>query len=247
MSINAIIQFVIMAREHEKSRTLLADFEYLLHQYGFEYYGVTRQPRWNHASTELDLASRWPARWPEVYVEKRYITLDPTIRYIARASGGFRWRDALRAYKNDPQSRRMEQMMRDAAAYGLKDGYVFPVYGRRGLLGNLTIGGKAIDLSPVEIALFDQVGKQLFFELDRFANNDEEDGDNSPPEIVKFTRREREVLQFLAEGNTSQEIGKILKLSSHTVDWYMNGIQEKLQARNRQHAVALAFRQGLVS
>jgi LuxR family transcriptional regulator, quorum-sensing system regulator SdiA len=56
-----------------------------------------------------------------------------------------------------------------------------------------------------------------------------------------------EILHFLTDGLTSNEIGKVLNLSNHTVDWYMNGLQEKLQARNRQHAVALAFRQGLVS
>jgi LuxR family transcriptional regulator len=46
---------------------------------------------------------------------------------------------------------------------------------------------------------------------------------------------------------TSPEMGKELSISSHTVDWYINGIQRKLHARNRQHAIALAFRYGLIS
>jgi hypothetical protein len=43
---------------------------------------------------------------------------------------------------------------------------------------------------------------------------------------------------------TSNEMGATLGLSAHTVDWYMNGIQEKLHAKNRHHVVAIAFRLG---
>ena len=64
---------------------------------------------------------------------------------------------------------------------------------------------------------------------------------------VELTRREMEALSLLAEGMTSPDIGRVLGISSHTVDWYMNGIQEKLGARNRHHAIAIAFRLGLIS
>jgi LuxR family transcriptional regulator len=56
-----------------------------------------------------------------------------------------------------------------------------------------------------------------------------------------------EILHYLAEGMTSMEISKHLKISNHTVDWYMNGLQDKLRAKNRQQAVALAFRYGLIT
>jgi LuxR family transcriptional regulator len=55
-----------------------------------------------------------------------------------------------------------------------------------------------------------------------------------------------EVLSHLADGMTSIEISRLLKISNHTVDWYMNSIQDKLKARNRQHIVAIAFRNGLI-
>ena len=37
----------------------------------------------------------------------------------------------------------------------------------------------------------------------------------------------------------------MLKISNHTVDWYMNGIQDKLNAKNRHHVVACRFPLGL--
>jgi len=64
---------------------------------------------------------------------------------------------------------------------------------------------------------------------------------------TKITRREIDVISHLAEGLTSPEIAKVLQISSHTVDWYIHGLQEKMRAKNRQHVVALALRQGLVT
>jgi len=248
MSINAIVQFLVMGREHESPKTLIADFEHLLKQYRFEYYGVLIQPRPHQDPMTLVLAGKWPQKWPETYIANRFVLIDPTIRYLGRATGAFRWKDARKAFKSDPQKRRMDQMFKEAAKFGLEDGYIFPVHGRQGLLGNMTLGGLPVDLTPVEISLFEQVAKLMFMELLRF-RTEAETGDDEPAaqQEIKLTRRELEVLHFLAEGMTSQEIGKVLNLSSHTVDWYMNGIQEKLEAKNRQHVVALAFRQGLVS
>lgn len=248
MSINSIVQFLVMGREHENPKTLLADFEHLLRQYRFEYYGILMQPRPHQDPMTLVLAGKWPNRWPETYIANRFVLIDPTVRYLGRATGAFRWRDARKAMKSDPQKRRMDQMFKEAAKFGLEDGYIFPVHGRQGLLGNMTMGGVSVDLTPVELSLFEQVAKLMFMELLRFRSKAEgTDAEEGAPSETKLTRRELEVLHFLAEGMTSQEIGKVLNLSSHTVDWYMNGIQEKLEAKNRQHVVALAFRQGLVS
>lgn len=249
MSINAIVQFLVMGREHENPKTLIADFEHLLKQYRFEYYGVLMQPRPHQDPMTLVLAGKWPQKWPETYIANRFVLIDPTVRYLGRTTCAFRWKDARKAFKSDHQKRRMDQMFKEAAKLGLEDGYIFPIHGRQGLLGNMTLGGLPVDLTPVEISLFEQVAKLMFMELLRFRKEAQQHTDDEPEEQkdFKLTRRELEVLHFLAEGMTSQEIGKVLNLSSHTVDWYMNGIQEKLEAKNRQHVVALAFRQGLVS
>jgi LuxR family transcriptional regulator len=62
-----------------------------------------------------------------------------------------------------------------------------------------------------------------------------------------MTHREIQALNNLAEGNTSPEIAAILDVSPNTVDWYVTSLQTKLKAKNRNHAVAIAFRQGLIS
>lgn len=61
-----------------------------------------------------------------------------------------------------------------------------------------------------------------------------------------LTRRERDVIALAAEGLTTAEIARSLKLSPATVRTYLSRAERKLGARNRAHAVALAVGMGLV-
>ena len=58
--------------------------------------------------------------------------------------------------------------------------------------------------------------------------------------------REREVLALLAEGASNKEIARALALSTHTVKFHVASLTEKLGARSRVEAVAIAIRAGLV-
>ncbi len=246
MNITLLVQFLALLDEMRSRDEIVQEFERLLDRYGFDFYGIVRQPKPNENPLSLLLAGRWPDGWPQIYIKKKYVIIDPTIRYLGHAQRGFRWRDTLVAFRSDPHRKRMERMMVEARSHGLYDGYIFPVHGRRGLLGNMTLGGRIVDLSPVEMSIFDAIAKKIFWQLLELTD----------PSIlaemvstvdVQMTRREMEALHYLADGMTSNEISKILDISTHTVDWYMNGIQEKLKAKNRHHAVALSFRLGLIS
>jgi DNA-binding CsgD family transcriptional regulator len=59
----------------------------------------------------------------------------------------------------------------------------------------------------------------------------------SPP----LTRRETEILGWIADGKTTREIAAILVLSPHTVRKHIEHILEKLDVRTRSAAVARAF------
>ena len=61
-----------------------------------------------------------------------------------------------------------------------------------------------------------------------------------------LSTRENEVLQLLADGHTTEGVGRELYLSPTTVRSYAENAMHKLEARNRVHAVAQAIRLGLV-
>ena len=62
-----------------------------------------------------------------------------------------------------------------------------------------------------------------------------------------LTPREREVLQLLAEGNSTKEIATSLCLSTKTVETHRRQMMEKLNIYNVAHLVKYAISQGLTS
>ena len=247
MEMNAVLEFLDTERsEGEGAESIRARLRDIIKELGFDYFTLVRQPGPESPACDIMLEGLWPKGWPELYVKRKYAAIDPMIRYLGHSQKGYRWRQAMDAFSEDPHHKRMERMMVDARRFGLEDGYVFPVHGRRGLVGLLSVGGRTIDLSPSEMAMMDAMAKKAFWELMEAIDPDGHER-LSRPVSMPLTRREMETLEYLGHGMTSNEMGATLGLSAHTVDWYMNGIQDKLQAKNRHHVVAIAFRLGLIS
>jgi DNA-binding NarL/FixJ family response regulator len=61
-------------------------------------------------------------------------------------------------------------------------------------------------------------------------------------EIEKLSKREREVLERLAEGVPYKEIADVLSLSIDTVRMHVKGIYSKLHVHSRGEAVAKYLR-----
>jgi len=73
------------------------------------------------------------------------------------------------------------------------------------------------------------------------------DGDSAPRPRVPLSRREYQVMQLIAEGQENAAIAKELFLSVETVRTHVKSILRKLSARDRTHAVSIAFRTGMLS
>lgn len=63
----------------------------------------------------------------------------------------------------------------------------------------------------------------------------------------QLSTREREVLQLIAEGNSSKEIGELLFLSSKTVDVHRKNIMQKLDLFTLQDLTKYAVKNGITS
>ncbi len=65
-------------------------------------------------------------------------------------------------------------------------------------------------------------------------------------ERTELTPREREVLQLVADGHTTQAVADILNVSPHTVTRHRANLMEKLHVHNQVELLRIAMSRGLV-
>lgn len=62
-----------------------------------------------------------------------------------------------------------------------------------------------------------------------------------------LTQRQRQILELLADGRSTNFAAEVLGLSEETVKTHTKNMLGRLSARNRAHAVAIGMRRGLIS
>ena len=71
-------------------------------------------------------------------------------------------------------------------------------------------------------------------------------GEAESSTTTPLSKREREILQKVADGATTRQVASDLGISPHTVKTHLERIFEKLGANDRAQAVAIAIRTGVV-
>ena len=77
-------------------------------------------------------------------------------------------------------------------------------------------------------------------------DNQTRDGNARASQDFGLTRREREVLQLVADGRTDQEIAAVLGVSTFTINKHVRAILVKMGAASRTEAAVRAFKVGLI-
>jgi DNA-binding NarL/FixJ family response regulator len=65
--------------------------------------------------------------------------------------------------------------------------------------------------------------------------------------LPSLSKREREIMDLLAQGMTGEDVAGHLVLSSETVKTHIRNAMSKLEANTRVHAIAIALREGYIS
>lgn len=118
-------------------------------------------------------------------------------------------------------------------------GIAFPVHADRGQCGLVVFLGSEIALPRDALYEIHARCFSLFAAVARIRPGD-------AGRMRTISKRELECLKLTANGNTSEEIARLLKLSVHTANQYLTQSTQKLNAVNRNQAVAKALRLGLI-
>jgi DNA-binding NarL/FixJ family response regulator len=73
------------------------------------------------------------------------------------------------------------------------------------------------------------------------------DGSKEVSPLEQLSPREREILQLVGEGKTSQEIGERLSISSKSVDTYRSRLMRKIGVKDLAGLVKFAIQHGVIS
>ncbi|OBY62276.1 hypothetical protein LPB301_15050 [Polaribacter reichenbachii] len=115
---------------------------------------------------------------------------------------------------------------------------------RAGAFGYLLKDGGSLELVTAICKVVEN-RKYLSKDIDQELLLQLKKGDNI--ESTELSSREKEVLQLLAEGKSSKEIGEILFLSSKTVDVHRNNIMKKIDLHSIPELTKYAIKKGLTS
>ena len=112
------------------------------------------------------------------------------------------------------------------------------------------IGGSILDLIAGGAPISPPIARHLLLRFQAPASAVEGDVSTSPVaeiEASTLSVRETEVLELVVKGFTFPEIGRGLKISTHTVTTHVRRIYKKLAVRSRSEAVYEALQQGIVT
>jgi len=124
--------------------------------------------------------------------------------------------------------------------YGFRDGIAFPITTGFGPLGCVSLGADEVPYDLQVLAMVEIVSINCYMHMIKLKGSEQE------YVTAKLSKRENEILHYVAEGKTNWEISKILVLNEYTIKDYLKNIACKLNTVNRAHAVSTAIRNGLI-
>jgi DNA-binding NarL/FixJ family response regulator len=83
--------------------------------------------------------------------------------------------------------------------------------------------------------------------IENYIRSAKETDKNEGYKEVPLTKREIEILKYIAEGNSNQEIANRLYISYNTVDTHRKNIMHKLSIKNTAGLVRYAIEKGLIA
>lgn len=192
-----------------------------------------------------------PRDWVLLYERENYVEIDPRIILAAKHSAPVPW-DRTIALQSTPARHhpRMLKFLADAAGYGIRSGIAWG-------LRNPQHHGVIIVLNSAEPVfgpaqrqqLARKIGDILTFGTyfhEFFMRNFVNTGMPSRLRGAALTEREIRILEFVARGLTAEDIALKLGIAARTVRFHVDSARTKMGALNREEAVALVAKAGLI-
>lgn len=215
--------------------------ELRLLRFGFERTVIGCHPGIARPLGEWAILAGWPDGWLDHYVERHYQEIRPIRRKAARSTRPFVWREAFRETGHMGRSR---ELLADFISYGMKSGITTPIFGQNGLTGTVSFisSEETLEIAPSDDIALQLIATAAHAKACKLAKIETE----TNPARPALTRRQIEILNWVAAGKTNWEIGEILGRSERTIEHQVAAAARRLDSVTRAQLVAEAFRAGLL-
>jgi len=190
------------------------------------------------------LISSYPKSWTSHYFREGYHNIDPVLQESRNTSRVFLWdgREARSA-----KSAKERRLFEDALSFKIRTGLTVRIPASHNQFAAFTL---AVDERSLGLDRFIETSQELLKTVGltyhahvsaKVERTSAADGLISP-----LTQRERQCLAWISDGKTMQDIAELLDVTPRGVKFHLDNARRNLAALTLPHAVALAFRQGLL-
>jgi len=155
----------------------------------------------------------------------------------AASEDAFSWSDV----RNRAVTRDQNNVFAIAAEHGFTDGWVVPYFGAKGGFGLTSYMGDQIDDSPSSKRLLTFAGLTFY----RYAQKKAQPAPELASDIA-LTKRQKEILYWIAKGKTDWEMSQVLNIAERTVNRHVEMMKNRLGVRSRAEALAMAMTHNLI-
>jgi DNA-binding CsgD family transcriptional regulator len=185
------------------------------------------------------IASAYPEGYQQLYGQRAYVMLDPTVAHCQGNLKPLEWSESM-------YSERSYEIMEESRQFGLSHGLSVPVHENADVKSMLSLArDKPFESETERQFILD--GGHVLANCIHVATSR-----LIVPGLIKETRphltgRERECLQLVATGKSNSVISDLLNISEPTVAFHMKNVLEKLGVATRMQAVAKGVAMKLIT
>lgn len=245
MSKNSIVlDFLDKARHCETVEELSKAIQKTFEEMGFPLWAYQTEGQPLQKDYEPILVHNFPKKWETHYIENKCHEIDPVIKYGSDLTQPFMWSQISQNIILNPKELEFQDT---AQSFGMQEGLAIPLIGAAGKISMISL---TTDIKEKEIQQTLHEHKDKIIALSYAFHSIAKDliqanfYHSTAPEL---TTREKECLLWTCKNKSAWEIGKILNISEHTVNFHLNNARKKYGVSNKFHLVVKAIADGVIS
>lgn len=224
----------LMVTPTPSPESLFFSIEQIAQKLGFKYVAYGYQAPYPVTQPKITLLNNYPVSWRRHYKKAGYLNTDPIVMHAKRSQNPLLWGDEV--FAKNPE------LWKDAQEHGIRIGWAQSCLESNGSGSLLTLCRCHEPLTLDELQIKEPHMRWLVQVAHVTLSRAILAKDTNIPKPL--TSREREVLQWTADGKSAQDIADILSLSKSTVDFHLANSIKKLNSPNKTAAVASAVLSG---